>query len=152
MRQTSFSKVYVLMGNVTPKVNWRRLICNNLGCPKWIFILQIAILEKLLTRDRLMQWGALDSASCSLRNQVNESHNHLFFECTYSGWIWSKLLQWQGISRGLCTWQEEKKWAITHATGHSIQAKIYGIWLERNSRVFFEGRKQVRQIIQEIHV
>lgn len=39
------------------KVNRRRLIGNNNGSPKWMFMLWMAILETLNTRDRLVQRG-----------------------------------------------------------------------------------------------
>ncbi|CAN4091829.1 unnamed protein product [Withania somnifera] len=147
MGRTSFSikKVYVLMGDDLPRVNWRRLnTCNNLG----------SIKERLLTRDRLMQWGAIESARCLLYDQEDESHNHLFFLCSYSATVWSKMLQWQGIQRRASAWQEEKQWVTTHTKGQNVQAKIYQmclagvvyhIWRERNTRV-------LRQIIQDIHV
>ncbi|KAK4706643.1 hypothetical protein R3W88_033797 [Solanum pinnatisectum] len=143
------------MGDNIPKVNWRRLPCNDFGYPKWIFILQIAILERILTMDRLLQWGAIDSARCPLCDQANESHNHLFFERSYSGKVWSNV----------GTWQEEKHWATTYATGQNIRSEVYQmclagavyhIWIERNARVFTQGQKEkgimVRHIIQEIHV
>lgn len=32
---------------------------------------------------------------------------------------------WQGIQRQVTIWKEEKQWAITYATGQSVQAEIY---------------------------
>lgn len=74
-------------------------------------------------------------------------------------------MQWQGIQRHATTWREEIRSAITHATGQNIPATIYRmclagavyhIWIERNSGVFLQGRKEevtmVQNIIQEIHV
>ncbi|XP_060182186.1 uncharacterized protein LOC132611836 [Lycium barbarum] len=118
-------------------------------------------MESLLTRDRLMKWGAIDSAGCPLCYHINECHDHLFFACSYSFGVWSKLLRLQSIHRTAKNWQEEKQWAATYATGRSVKAEIYWmclagaiyhVWLERNSRVFREGqmeeRAMVRQIIQ----
>ncbi|XP_060200849.1 uncharacterized protein LOC132629134 [Lycium barbarum] len=153
------------MGGQFPKVDWRRLTCNNHSCPKWTFILQLALMERLATKDRLLKWGIIDSATCPLCDNMDESHNHLFFECSYSMRVWTKLLKWQSITRTVRRWQEEKSWATSNASGRSVQADIYRmclagavyhIWLERNARVFSQGQKEdkalVKQIIQEVFV
>lgn len=53
---TSFSikKMYALMRGDFPKVQWKKLVCNNFGSLKWIFILRLAAHGRLATRDRLM--------------------------------------------------------------------------------------------------
>lgn len=35
----TIKKVYRLLRGQFEKVAWRRLMCNNLGCPSWTFIL-----------------------------------------------------------------------------------------------------------------
>ncbi|XP_059309659.1 uncharacterized protein LOC132060717 [Lycium ferocissimum] len=120
---------------------------------------------RLSTKDRLPQWGTIDLAIFPLCDHIDESHNHLFFECSYSKRVWSKLLKWQNISKNVRRWQEEKSWATSNASSRSVQADIYKmclagavyhIWLERDARVFSQGQKEdkglVRQIIQEIFV
>lgn len=48
--------MYKNLQGVFQKVTWRKLICNNHGSSKWMFILWLAILEILYTRDGLVQW------------------------------------------------------------------------------------------------
>lgn len=53
----STKKIYLqLLGQYT-KVAWRRLICNNPGSPKWLFIVNLVARGRLYTRHRLAQWG-----------------------------------------------------------------------------------------------
>ncbi|XP_075076376.1 uncharacterized protein LOC142163027 [Nicotiana tabacum] len=159
----SIRKLYTKMRGVFTKVSWRKLVCNNLGASKWIFILGLVAHEKLLTRDKLIQWGMEVPLACPLCNTRNESISHLFFQCDMSSYIWKKVLAWQGISRMVMDWQEELKWAEVYARGRRVEAEIYRmtlaasvyyIWKEKNQRVFqsmqSDPKHIMKQIIQEI--
>lgn len=54
----SVRKMYLLLRGQFPKVQWRRVICNNYGAPKWIFILYLALNRKLYTKDKTPKMGA----------------------------------------------------------------------------------------------
>ncbi|KAI8559864.1 hypothetical protein RHMOL_Rhmol04G0208500 [Rhododendron molle] len=48
---------------------------------------------KLASKDRLLKWSVVDNATCvPCRNRALESHNHLFFYCTFSRAVWKKIL------------------------------------------------------------
>ncbi|WMV18234.1 hypothetical protein MTR67_011619 [Solanum verrucosum] len=74
------------------KVPWRRLTCNNLGSPKWVFALYVAIHRRLYTKDRLSKWGIIDDDICSLCKAEVETHQHLFFTCSFSTQLCQKML------------------------------------------------------------
>lgn len=140
----SIREMYNKLRGDFPKVTWRQLTCNNQGCPKWLFIMYLAIQNRLYTRDRLSKRGVITCQTCSLCEIVLESHQHLFFECIYSETVWL-LLAWQGINRQAQGWEDEITWAITHTNGRQAQAEtyrttlaaaIYQIWMERNYRTF----------------
>lgn len=95
-----------------PKVEWRKLILNNQGAPKWKFIFRLAICDRLATRDMIAQWGINTMPLCALCNICNETVEHLLFECEVSGNIWKKVLRWQTIPRGSMVWQMEIQWEI----------------------------------------
>ncbi|XP_059302004.1 uncharacterized protein LOC132053929 [Lycium ferocissimum] len=145
------------------KVPWRRLVCNNYGAPKWIFILRLVAHGRLYTRDRLDSWGITTTQDCSLCLDGLETLAHLFFHCPYSATIWETLLHWQGIYRISMIWPDEMQWAATHANGKNstsevhrmvLAASVYHIWIERNHRIFQHRRRGpdeiIRQIIQEV--
>ncbi|XP_070040460.1 uncharacterized protein [Nicotiana tomentosiformis] len=141
--QFSVKKMCILMRGDFPKVQWRKIVCNNLGSEKWIFILRLAAHGKLATKDRLMKWGVISGQECPLCLTQNESINHIFFQCDMSIQVWCKLLQWQGINRAAMPWLEELKWAEDYARGRSATAEIYRmtlasgvyhLWIERNQR------------------
>ncbi|XP_009599827.2 uncharacterized protein [Nicotiana tomentosiformis] len=161
----STTKIYLqLLGQYT-KVAWRRLICNNPGSPKWLFIVNLVARGRLYTRDRLAQRGMVVDQSCPLCRVEQESIDHLFFKCTVSAYIWDKLLQWQGVPRKAISWTDELHWFERHCKGKSsgatmyrltMTAAVYFVWQERNP-VIFQNKSRtyntiIRLIIQEIFV
>ncbi|XP_059306286.1 uncharacterized protein LOC132057689 [Lycium ferocissimum] len=164
MEKFSIKKVYVILRGPFQKVPWRKVVCNNFGAAKWIFILRLIICEKLLTRDRLATWGITEDTICPLCNHEDESIAHLFFKCVVSSAIWKKSLSWQGIARSPMEWQSELQWVLTYSKGNSSASEIYWmclagtayqIWKERNTRVFQQRQRSieamVKQIVQEVH-
>ncbi|XP_019246508.1 PREDICTED: uncharacterized protein LOC109226167 [Nicotiana attenuata] len=155
----SIKKWYNRIRGQYQNVTWRRLTCNNLGAPKWMFILNLAIQNRLLTRSRLHAWGITDEKSCPICNEAEESIEHLMFKCRTTGEIWSKILRWQGISRAPMEWQREIQWAENNATGSNAAAQVYRlalacavyhIWNERNNRIFQDHQKTVEMIVRQI--
>ncbi|XP_019224105.1 PREDICTED: uncharacterized protein LOC109205806 [Nicotiana attenuata] len=119
------------------KESWRKLVCNNHGLPKWIFILSLAIQDKLATKERLARWGTIEDKTCSLCQRENETVQHLFFDWEMPATLWQTLLHWQGIKRTKNDWQEELKWIERVAKGKSagaaicrmvLAAAVYHIW------------------------
>lgn len=138
----SIKKTYSKLRGEYRKVPWRRVVCNKLGKPKWIFILNLAIHGKLYTTDRLERWALLTDTACPLCNNAPESHQHLFFECTESSKLWQKLLKWMNVTRGVRGWLAEVEWATKHASGRTTTAELYRmvlaacvyfVWQEINS-------------------
>ncbi|XP_060210779.1 uncharacterized protein LOC132637752 [Lycium barbarum] len=145
------------------KVSRRKMICNNQGAPKWIFISYLAIQGKLYTRDRLLKWGIIDDAECAMCGLETESAEHLFFKCPLSVAIWGKLLQWHWYSRPVLAWKDEQQWQRLYANGKNSKDEIYRVtlagciytvWHERNCRIFQQKMRTVdvltKLIIQEV--
>ncbi|XP_019252743.1 PREDICTED: uncharacterized protein LOC109231537 [Nicotiana attenuata] len=133
--------------------------------PKWIFILRLAIQDRLATKERLARWGSIDETLCTMCHRSNETVQHLFFDCDYSKEIWQKLLHWQGVMRRGKQWKEEVQWAEKKAAGKSagaeiyrmvLAAAVYHIWQARNNTIFqkkqINAQSIVKLIIQEVHI
>ncbi|XP_059310242.1 uncharacterized protein LOC132061438 [Lycium ferocissimum] len=160
----SIKKIYMQLRGSFPKVPWRKVVCNNYGSAKWIFILRLIICSKILTRDRLVKWSITKDTSYPLCNTGVESVEHLFFSCVISANIWSRILAWQGIKRTTGSWCQELAWALQSYKGNSATAEVYRIclagttyyiWQERNARVFQKKQRSVdsivKQIVQDVH-
>ncbi|XP_060188553.1 uncharacterized protein LOC132617548 [Lycium barbarum] len=142
MDNFSIKKLYQgLRGDFT-KVPWRRLVCNNIGLPKWTFTLRLTAHRKLYARTRLAKWGVVDDKECMLCNTNDEDVEHLSFKCSYSKTLWTKLLGWQGISRQVLGWNAELEWAARFMTGKNAKTLLYRmvmascvyyVWQKRNN-------------------
>ncbi|XP_070025262.1 uncharacterized protein [Nicotiana sylvestris] len=124
-KKYSIREVYNKMRGEFTKVTWKRLICNNYSSPRCLFIMYIAVPNRLYTKDRLMKWGSITNAKCVLCEEADEDYNHLFFTCKYSSNVWEKVLYWAGIGRKTKIWSEEISWASKYATGRRSDTVIY---------------------------
>ncbi|GJQ95758.1 putative RNA-directed DNA polymerase [Tanacetum coccineum] len=76
------------------EVGWYRLVWSKYGIPGHSIHLWLVMKRRLKTQDRLRQWGVgnnvnLNVLRCSLCNLHPDSHDHLFFECSFSSKVWS---------------------------------------------------------------
>nr|GEX45972.1 hypothetical protein [Tanacetum cinerariifolium] len=79
--------LYVNGENVT----WSSMVWYTQCIPKHAFVLWMAVQEKLLTQDRILKWKPNEILECALCGKCSDSHEHLFFQCTYSAREWGKL-------------------------------------------------------------
>ncbi|XP_060200597.1 uncharacterized protein LOC132628856 [Lycium barbarum] len=159
----SIKQVYLKLRGCHQKVSWRKLICNNHGSPKWVFILYLALNRRLYTRDRLKKWGITNQVACPLCGTEPETIDHLFFQCSFSAAVWEKLLMWQGYQRKAMEWTNEVLWMCAQVNGKAAQSQVcrmvaagsvYILWQERNNRVFQQRTPEtlIRMIVQEVMV
>ncbi|XP_058217275.1 uncharacterized protein LOC131328341 [Rhododendron vialii] len=141
------------------KVQWASLVWFSRSVSKWSFILWLACLRRLSTKERLRHRGLTIDSVCVLCSQRDETLQHLFFACSYFRSIWMVILQRFLVQRDPEEWDSELRWAIDHCRGKSFRsfllklvlaAGVYYIWLERNSRVFGGNHRGVAQVLASI--
>ncbi|GKC83225.1 reverse transcriptase domain, reverse transcriptase zinc-binding domain protein [Tanacetum coccineum] len=124
----------------------------------------LVLKQKLKTQDRLRQLDVglntdLNLLRCPLCDLVPDSHDHLFFECSFSSQVWSRV-------RGLCGMDyvsprlmdvcdfivpiSKGKTVVSILSRIVVAATSYHIWLERNSRLFKKKVSSPDQIVQVI--
>lgn len=122
-----------------------------------IFTLLQACHRKLATRDLLRRFGMLTQSTCSFC-QLEETHDHIFFECEETKKIWKVVLNWIQIDHDPTSWQEEVTWLVNKTkgkgrnvaiTGLAIIETIYGVWRHMNE-VCFGSRQNRDSIIRNI--
>ncbi|XP_074297044.1 uncharacterized protein LOC141627718 [Silene latifolia] len=84
-----------LMGHQA-KVNWYPMVWNRIALPKHNFIAWLYAWGRLLTKDRMMQYGISLDGTCDLCGLFNESRDHLFFDCVFSEECLQLLGRWLG--------------------------------------------------------
>lgn len=119
----------------------------------------MAMKGKLQTQDRIMRWNNDLNMKCSLCNEVQDSHNHLFFECKYSKYIWSclkKKMRKEGLTDSWDNVIEQFANGPCNNTIDSVLARItlatavYHIWKERNTRIFTGEELDVQVLLNII--
>ena len=137
------------------------------GCiPCQSFIMWLATLGCLSTMDKLHITRIITSNTCMLCDQHTETHEHLFFQCPYSTFVWNTVSNEAHVHCPFATWDRLLQWAstvymkkndITHMIARLMLSTIvYFIWHERNNRVFHNAFQlpsaTVDAILQRIRI
>ncbi|KAL2224782.1 UNVERIFIED_CONTAM: putative mitochondrial protein [Sesamum indicum] len=126
-----------------PKVGWISLLSGSLKIPQYLFILWLAILEKLATTDK--PWLSHLGCCVMCNEDMVESHNHLFFHCRFSRRCLCsirRIVRFQWPNRDWVSDVEwgARKWRGKHIINISYRCLlgscVYHIWRERNLRRF----------------
>lgn len=86
---------------------WHAASVSKQAITSWLFML-----NRNPTMDRLLSWGLDVKCTCLLCGLLQESRDHLFFECVYSAEVWRKCLVRLGVSNAPTTWQSVINWLV----------------------------------------
>ncbi|KAL2247994.1 UNVERIFIED_CONTAM: hypothetical protein Sindi_2651700 [Sesamum indicum] len=135
--------IYELCDPPGPKVGWASLLSGSLKIPRHIFILWLAIQDKLATTNK--PWLA-HLGPCVLCNEgLTETHAHLFFQCRFSRRCLTEIRRTVRFLWPNREWKDDITWASQRWRGKHIinmsyrallAACVYHIWKERNLRRF----------------
>ncbi|XP_075092363.1 uncharacterized protein LOC142172600 [Nicotiana tabacum] len=142
----SIRKAYLHTTPQYPKVHWKTLVMVTGMLPKQKYILRMAMHRRLATVDKLAKWGVQVDQSCTLCGRdIEETHDHLYFECSYSQCLWKGMLRWLEYQRTTGNWETKVQWLIANVNNRNprkallgvvFAAVVYNIWMERNERRF----------------
>ncbi|GJW82348.1 reverse transcriptase domain, reverse transcriptase zinc-binding domain protein [Tanacetum coccineum] len=111
-----------------------------------------------LDNDKLKAWDKVnpDKRVCSLCEGQEDSHEHLFFECSFSKQIWQQVKCYAGLSGSDFSIDNIIQDIIPFAmkrSSKSICAKLvvaaasFFIWQERNNRLFRSEKRSVDNVV-----
>ncbi|KAK4386165.1 hypothetical protein Sango_2487100 [Sesamum angolense] len=139
-----------------PKVGWSSLFLGPFSIARNLFILWLAILERLSTLDKA--WCRMDNQDCSLCDTGEmETHSQLFFDCAYVRHCLSIIrretqIQWPYTSRQRGIHWACKRWRRRHLVNAAYRATlaslVYHLWRERNLRRFQNSRTEVEVVAE----
>ncbi|KAJ0886252.1 putative RNA-directed DNA polymerase transcription factor bZIP family [Helianthus annuus] len=137
------------------KKRWSDIVWFSQNIPRHAFITWLAFKYRLLTQDRLLNWGYEGELKCALCNRCPDSHNHLFFECEVALAVWKRCKVFSRLEGVPDKWPEIINYLENNGLSKSIwgiigrlvmAAVVYFIWQERNNRCFDNNRRSVQQI------
>lgn len=130
----------------SPRVQWSHQVWFKEGIPRASFILWLAILKRLPTRDRLISWGMNVPPNCPLCSRDQESHDHLFLSCPYSDGLWQAFTAriygrrspslMAAILDSMAIPPVSSSRQASAIMKLLLQVTVYALWRERNSRIF----------------
>ncbi|XP_062119126.1 uncharacterized protein LOC133832860 [Humulus lupulus] len=125
------------------EVQYASAIWHRLCVPKHRFISWQVINEHLLTRDNLGKIMELATYLCPVCDSVNESHQHLFFDCSFTKKLQQEVSSWSGYKGWPLTMEAWKIWStnvdsdlLTLVWNAILSAVFYSVWCNRNRCVF----------------
>lgn len=155
--------MYEHLRDLGPVIPWTQAVWFYGNIPKHAFILWLAVLGRLATKDRLIQTRFVNQSiiapNCVLCDQASEDHQHLFFDCPFAREVWAAF---KGINRlhgvgdcltdimsGLLLPSSNSK-LIRKTQGISLAAVTYAIWRERNQRIFNKRKRRVSEVVKGV--
>lgn len=139
MSQYLVKKVYDTLVGDQVRISWDKVVWNKLSLPKHIFIIWLAIQEKVAINSKTNS-GISSSDSCLLCAQHKEDHHRLFFRCPFILACLLQLKNWMSCSSRFEDLHHLIRW--THNSTITKYQKqvfligvvtlIYLIWHSRN--------------------
>ncbi|GAA0170418.1 hypothetical protein LIER_24681 [Lithospermum erythrorhizon] len=115
----SLSSAWDMLRSRGECIGWAHVAWHAKAIPRHSFIVWMLYSRRLCTRDRLINWGMIDSNEC-----VFCGAEHLFFECGYSACIWRHVLQRMNKYRAVKGWSFESDWYSTEFKGKSFSSLL----------------------------
>ncbi|XP_075106973.1 uncharacterized protein LOC142179967 [Nicotiana tabacum] len=121
----SIKKVYQFFTPQFQKVDWKKIAL---------------VLSTIL---RLERWGIQIGKECVLcESGMEETLEHILFDCPYSHQVWNSILGWLGIRRNTDAWQEEVTW-IASRINNRPRAHILVFLFQQLSII--SGRREMQE-------
>ncbi|XP_074298603.1 uncharacterized protein LOC141629515 [Silene latifolia] len=146
-------QVYDLLRSPNPSVPWRYTVYDTAVYPNHGFVGHLAIQHKLPTIDRFISRGFQWINRCVLCGAAEESHTHLFFECSWTAILWSTIQQVYSFDThsthlfNILDWyyvhNRERSW-VKKRRRSALLCLLYYIWQERNTRIFRDKTRTAR--------
>jgi hypothetical protein len=122
-------------------MSWDNVVWEYWCLPRHNFILWLAMLRRLKTRDTL--WFIETKTFCVFCRHHEENHSHLFFACNWTSLLWRKIKTWLKISRCMATLSSATRGLILGKKNLEARMRrvflsinVYLVWEERNKRIF----------------
>lgn len=154
----SASRTWDHLNPAGPPVDWCKTVWFKGRIPKHAFLSWVSSRNMLHTRDRLLSWGISVPSTCLLCNTHDETRQHLFFDCSYAGAVWSSFTSRARVVPPIL-FEDCLRWLKNPSCDKNValilklafQASLYLLWRERNSRLHNSSSRPYSALIQEIN-
>lgn len=153
----SSTKTWDFLHPAGPSLPWTKPVWFKERVPRHTFIMWLVMRDRLVTRDRLRSWGLNVPSSCLFCDAFPETKSHLLIDCSYSQGVWADFFGRSSFSlpdsiENIVIWSDSPSplRKVNIICKILIQAIVYCLWRERNSRLHTSTAKPVLVLIKEI--
>ncbi|XP_021975495.1 uncharacterized protein LOC110870622 [Helianthus annuus] len=146
------------------EVQWSSMVWFPQSIPRHSFFMWLLVNKKLKTQDVMARWCASGNMNfnlmcCSLCSLGPDSHEHLFFECTYGSQVWNGVKDIVGLTSVDNSWDMIFSHLVQVANSknamHVISKLVvsvagYFVWQERNLRLFTSKKRSAARLVDII--
>lgn len=150
--------LYKLLNVSSVEVHWHHWVWPRTSIPKVSFICWIAVQRKLYIMDQVARFVGSVDTTCCLCNDGEESHEHLFFRCSYAKEVLTKIMKAVDytIAYNLPIWNERFATAkikneLFDLHAIALGVVVYHIWLSCYSRKFHCNNRKFQGKIWDIN-
>jgi hypothetical protein len=139
--QYSYAETSEKLREVHLVVNWWKLVWFPISIPCHSFMLWLVFRDALVTKKRMCGWGYAREVLCPFCYGCIESHEHLFFKCSFSRQIWTKIMAKCSILNAPLEWENIEERGLHVLLGKGIRAcmgrlcfgaTVYNLCKQRN--------------------
>ncbi|KAM6574467.1 hypothetical protein CsatA_022794 [Cannabis sativa] len=164
---TQFSKLqytiaagYSTLQQQEQTCHWSKEAWGRLYVPKHSFMLWIAMLDRLKTKERLHRFQLVNDDECVLCRTTTETSQHLFFSCNFSQQGLQQVKRWLGWNmvssslKNIIRWIERAKIGKFKKAVFSaaIAGLVYMIWKSGNEKIWNDKIVPVDTIVQQLQI
>ncbi|XP_074315284.1 uncharacterized protein LOC141651470 [Silene latifolia] len=110
------SQIYEYLLDAQHQEDWYSVLFHQSIVPRHRVTSILAAQGKLATVDNMQLRGFHFVNRCSLCKQALETHQHLFFRCSFSQAVWTALHQWQHLSVRSSDLIERMQWSYASSS------------------------------------
>ncbi|XP_062102963.1 uncharacterized protein LOC133813953 [Humulus lupulus] len=136
----SINKRYKSLISTHPKVSWQLEVWSRMSVPKHHFLLWLAVLQRVQTRERLFKIQVWTDVTCLVCGKHDETLYHLFFDYFLSRYCLEEIKRWLNWNTKAISVSQLMKSIVRQRQncfrkqvyGGSLAAMVYLIWQNRN--------------------
>uniref|UniRef100_A0A803PQL5 Reverse transcriptase domain-containing protein n=1 Tax=Cannabis sativa TaxID=3483 RepID=A0A803PQL5_CANSA len=140
--------------------HWSKEAWGRLNVPKHSFMLWIAMLDRLKTKERLQRFQLVNDDECVLCRTTTETSQHLFFSCNFSHQGLQQVKRWLGWNMVTSSLKNIIRWIERAKIGKfkkevfstAIPGLVYMIWKSRNEKIWNDKTVPVDTIVQQLQI
>ncbi|GJX31732.1 putative RNA-directed DNA polymerase, eukaryota, reverse transcriptase zinc-binding domain protein [Tanacetum coccineum] len=146
------------------EVDWFHVVWFSHHIPRYAIHLWLVIKRKLKTHDLLRPWDLcnnhyMNQLVCPLCEVQPDSHDHLFFGCRFSSWVWDNLKPLLYIPNVPSALDDIVAFLIPVAKMKSIRSVVcklvfsaacYFLWQQLNYQIFKKKKRSKDKILELI--